>query len=93
MLVFPCGISEHGRNLWVWMVWQVEDSILIPRPWDLSILQDVELLAPRMLFELVKGQQVMAGILYNAFPFHVGFKTFFCFIVPLPEILGPFSYP
>src|SRR5699024_525083 len=57
MLVFPCGISEHGRNLWVWMVWQVEDSILIPRPCALSILQDVELLAQRMLFELVKGQQ------------------------------------
>lgn len=44
------------------MVWQVEDSILIPRPCDLSILQDVELLAQRMLFELVKGQQVMADI-------------------------------
>ena len=37
-----------------WMVWQVEDSILIPRPCDLSILQDVELLAQRMLFDIVK---------------------------------------
>ena len=43
-----------------------------------------------MLFELVKGQQVMADMLHTALPFQVGFKTFSCCIVQLREILDPF---